>query len=247
MLRRVTLCLAVAAVAWTAEVNAQEEVEATEIPLTEEAEPTPLALDRRLGDRIMAVVGDDLLLESEWVEQTLILAEQLGVARGTPQFELIATEAFDQIIRNLIIVSVARRDTMIMIDEDLVLEQVDREIEQISERFPSEADFRRELERSQWGSLAAYRADIQDRKRREMLGEALLEIRRDEIKAPTISDGRQPCRFWYSAGDDPVRGDHGHAKAVGERTRNGPERRRGCHGAVGSWARFYERRPPVFG
>jgi hypothetical protein len=99
MLRRVTLCLAVAAVAWTAEVNAQEDVEATEIPFTEGAEPTPLALDQRLGDRIMAVVGDDLLLESEWVEQTLILAEQLGVARGTPQFELIATEAFDQIIR----------------------------------------------------------------------------------------------------------------------------------------------------
>ena len=94
---------------------------------------------------------------------------------------------FDQIVRNLVIVSVARRDTTIMIDEELVLEQVDREIEQISQRFPSEADFRRELERSQWGSLAAYRADIQDRKRREMLGEALLEVRRDEIKAPTIS------------------------------------------------------------
>jgi parvulin-like peptidyl-prolyl isomerase len=188
MIRALTLCLALAAVAWTAEVNAQEQVEATEIPLAEEAEPTPLSSDRRLGDRIMAVVGDDLLLESEWVEQTLILAEQLGVARGTPQFDLIATEAFDQIIRNLVIVSVARRDTMIMIDEELVLEQVDREIEQISQRFPSEADFRRELERSQWGSLAAYRADIQDRKRREMLGEALLDIRRDEIKAPTISD-----------------------------------------------------------
>jgi parvulin-like peptidyl-prolyl isomerase len=188
MIRQATLCLAVAAVAWTAEVNAQDEVDATDIPLTEEAAPTPAPLEARLGDRIMAVVGDDLLLESEWVEQTLILAEQLGVDRGTPQFDAIATGAFDQIVRNLVIVSVARRDTTIVIDEELVLEQVDREIEQISQRFPSEADFRRELESSQWGSLAAYRADIQDRKRREMLGEALLEVRRDEIKAPTISD-----------------------------------------------------------
>ena len=211
MVGRATLCLAIATVAWTAEVSAQEDVDAVEIPLTEEVAPDLVPFEPRLGDRIMAVVGDDLLLESEWVEQTLILAEQLGVTRDTPQFETIATEAFDQIIRNLIIVSIARRDTTIMIDEELVLEQVDREIEQISQRFPSEADFRRELERSQWGSLAAYRADIQDRKRREMLGEALLELRRNEIKAPTISDaevraywdensagfGRQPVTFRF--------------------------------------------------
>lgn len=142
----------------------------------------------RLGERILAVVGDNLLLESEWLEQTLILTDQLGLDRSSPEFDRLAIEAFDQMLRNLIIVSVAEQDTMIEIDSEIVAEQVEAEIEQIRSRFPSEAEFQSELRRSQWGSLAGYRADIQERKRREMLGQAFLELRRDEIKIPVVTD-----------------------------------------------------------
>lgn len=142
----------------------------------------------RLGDRILAVVGDNLLLESEWLEQTLILTDQLGLDRSSPEFEQIAIQAFDQMLRNLIIVTVAEQDTMIQLDNEIIAEQVEAEIEQIRSRFPNEAEFQRELRRSQWGSLAGYRADIQERKRRESLGQAFLELRRDEIKIPVVTD-----------------------------------------------------------
>ncbi|HET6363144.1 MAG TPA: hypothetical protein VFH11_13970, partial [Gemmatimonadota bacterium] len=54
---------------------------AAQLGAVEPAAPDPdaVALQAAGGDRIMAVVGSNLLLESEWREQTEVLATQLGV------------------------------------------------------------------------------------------------------------------------------------------------------------------------
>ncbi|MGH7572573.1 MAG: peptidylprolyl isomerase [Gemmatimonadota bacterium] len=147
------------------------------------------------GDRIMAVVGNHLILESEWREQVSLLASQFGVTPSSPQFPELAGEAFQQMLQDLIIVSAAERDTTIQIDEERVRDATDREVEQIRERFPSEEAFLQELRRSQWGSLAAYRADLMDRKRRELLGDAFLQLHRDEIQPAPVSD-EEVRAFW---------------------------------------------------
>ncbi|HUP01853.1 MAG TPA: peptidylprolyl isomerase [Gemmatimonadota bacterium] len=147
-----------------------------------------LAVAPLLTDRIVAVVGSTPLLESEWREQTLLLAEQLGIPPGTPQFERIARESFEQLIQDLIIVAAAERDTTIRIEAEQVAEAADRELEAIRTRFPSEEEFLRQLGQSQWGSLAVYRRDLMERKRRELLGQAFLETRRDEIRPLPVSD-----------------------------------------------------------
>ncbi len=147
------------------------------------------------GDRIMAVVGNHLILESEWREQVLLLANQYGVTASDPQFGGLAREAFQQMLQDLIIVTAAERDTTIQIDEEEVREATDREIEGIRERFPSEEAFQQELRTSQWGSLAAYRADLLDRKRRELLGDAYLQLHRDEIQAAPVSE-EEVRAFW---------------------------------------------------
>lgn len=139
-------------------------------------------------DRIMAVVGGDLLLESEWREQTGVLATQIGVEPGTPEWADIARESFDQMINEMVIVAVARRDTTIDIPEERVADEVDADLRQIQSRFPSEQAFLQEIARSQWGSLAAYRADLLERKRRELLGQAYLDRHRDEIEPPDVTD-----------------------------------------------------------
>ncbi|MGH7550994.1 MAG: peptidylprolyl isomerase [Gemmatimonadota bacterium] len=147
------------------------------------------------GDRIMAVVGNHLILESEWREQVALLANQLGVTGNGPQFRGLATNAFQQMLQDLIIVTAAERDTTIQIDEERVREETDREIEEIRARFPSAEAFQQELRGSQWGSLAAYRADLMDRKRRELLGDAFLQLHRDEIQPAPVSD-EDVQAFW---------------------------------------------------
>ncbi|MFN2384230.1 MAG: peptidylprolyl isomerase [Gemmatimonadota bacterium] len=147
------------------------------------------------ADRILAVVGGHLLLESEWREQTLVLAEQLGVAPGTPDFRALALQSYEQFVQDLIIIAAAERDTLISVDEGRVVEETDAEVAAIRARFSSEAEFLRQLGQSQWGSLAAYRADIQDRKRRELLGEMFLDLHRDDVRAVAVTDAELRA-FW---------------------------------------------------
>lgn len=173
--------------------SAGDSIVVESVPMREpDAAPAPAA---RFGDRIMAVVGGHLLLESEWREQAEVLAAELGAAPGTGAYRGIALQAFDQMIDDLIIVAAAERDTAIVIDPEQVVQAADAEIAEIRSRFPSEDEFQRQLRQSQWGSLAAYRADIQDRKRRELLGQAFLEANRDQLQPVPVSDA-EVREFW---------------------------------------------------
>ena len=153
--------------------------------------PPPVGLE----DRILAIVGEHLLLESEWREQTALLAAQYGVPEGGPEYRELADQAFEQMLQDLIIYAAAERDTTIQIDEDQVRDAADAEIEQIRRRFPSEEAFQQELRQSQWGSLAGYRADLMDRKRRELYGEAFLQTHRDEVQLEPVTDAEVRA-FW---------------------------------------------------
>ena len=147
------------------------------------------------ADRILAVVGDHLLLESEWRDQTQVLAGQLGVDPTSPDMRDLALEAFEQMVRDLVILVAAERDTSIQVDNERVVEEADEEVARIQSRFPSEQEFLRQLGESQWGSLAAYRADIIERKRRELLGQAYLDLHRSEIIPRPASDA-EVREFW---------------------------------------------------
>jgi peptidyl-prolyl cis-trans isomerase SurA len=139
-------------------------------------------------DRIMAVVGDHVLLESEWREQSQVLAGQLGVDPASAEMRELAREAFEQMIRDLVILAAAERDTAVQVDGDRVVEETDEEIARVRSRFPSEAEFLRQLTESQWGNLAAYRADIMERKRRELLGQMYLDLHQSEILPRPVTD-----------------------------------------------------------
>lgn len=195
--RRAALAVALLAGAPATAVG-QERVPADPVPLAAPADSAPRTVTPPpvgLEDRILAIVGESLLLESEWLEQTALLAEQYGVPPGSAEHRELADQAFEQMLQDLIIYAAAVRDTTIQVDEDQVRDAADAEIEQIRRRFPSEETFQQELRQSQWGSLAGYRADLMDRKRRELYGEAFLQIHRDEIQTEPVTDAEVRA-FW---------------------------------------------------
>ena len=179
-------------------IGQERAIPAEPVPLPQAADPaSPAAPSPPVGleDRILAVVGQHLLLESEWREQTALLAGQYGIPEGGPEYGELADQAFEQMLQDLIIYAAAQRDTTIQVDEDRVREATDADIEQIRGRFPSEEAFQQELRQSQWGSLAGYRADLMDRKRRELYGEAFLQSHRDEIQPEPVTDAEVRA-FW---------------------------------------------------
>lgn len=111
-----------------------------------------------------------------------------GARSELPEIGLLARETFDQMLRDLVILAAAERDTAVQVDTERVVEEADEEVARIRSRFPNEAEFLRQLTESQWGSLAAYRADIMERKRRELIGQMYLDLHRDEILPRPISD-----------------------------------------------------------
>ncbi|CAN5134303.1 peptidylprolyl isomerase [soil metagenome] len=180
--RRTALLVAIGLAAGGARAAAQE------TPASRETEA-------RFSDRIMAVIGGNLLLESEWQEQVLLLSEQLGIRPGSPEFARVAGEAFEQMVDDLVIVAAAERDTTIQIDSERAAEAADQELAAIRARFPTEEEFQSQLRQSQWGSLAAYRADLMERKRRELLGQAFLESHAGSIRAQPVNDADVRA-FW---------------------------------------------------
>jgi parvulin-like peptidyl-prolyl isomerase len=208
--RRNAIALLLVALAWPGAARAQEALiprdsaaqqdaaEAPEVTAPDVAPPAPdvapppdaaAALSQPpTSDRIMAVVGEHLLLESEWREQTLVLAAQLGLDPLSAEMRELATESFEQMLNDLVILAAAERDTAVQVDSERVVEETDEEIARIRSRFPSEAEFLRQLTESQWGSLAAYRADIMERKRRELIGQMYLDLHRGEILPRPVSD-----------------------------------------------------------
>ncbi len=181
--------LAALTLAWAGPLLAQVgETPVAPVPSQEAAAARAPAAAELPQDRIMAVVGESVLLLSEWRDQTLVLSQQLGIAPGSPGFRQLAIESFQQMVDDLVVVAAAERDTAVHLTEDEVLEAVDREIAQVRSRFPSEDAFQRQLAASPWGSLAAYRADLQDRKRRELLGQMYIEAHRLEIRPQPVTD-----------------------------------------------------------
>ena len=140
------------------------------------------------ADRIMAVIGNHILLLSEWRDQTVLLAKQLEIEPGGESFDDLATETFDQLLRDLVILAAAERDTSLQVSDDEVSEAAEEEIAAIRARFPSDEEFQRQLARSQWGGLSAYRADLLERKRRELLGQAFIDRHRAEIEPRPVTD-----------------------------------------------------------
>jgi peptidyl-prolyl cis-trans isomerase SurA len=191
------VALALALVAWAPAAMAGQERPSEPVPLPTPADAAPAAPSPRVGleDRILAIVGEHLLLESEWREQTALLAGQYEVPDGSTEHRELGDQAFEQMLQDLIIYAAAERDTTIQVDEDQVRDATDAEVEQIRRRFPSEEAFQQELRQSQWGSLAGYRADLMDRKRRELYGEAFLQTHRDDIQPEPVTDAEARA-FW---------------------------------------------------
>ncbi|MDZ4121724.1 MAG: peptidylprolyl isomerase [Candidatus Cloacimonadaceae bacterium] len=93
-------------------------------------------------DKIVAKVGDEIILLSDVQKQIM----QMQSAGALPA-DFNAIQVLDQMIENRLIVQRAK-DMGITVDEGKIRTMADQYIRQIKSRFPSEADFVRELRKA---------------------------------------------------------------------------------------------------
>lgn len=160
------------------------------------------------SERVVAVVGSEPILLSEVEEQAVIAASQQGLnLDDEAAVSALRRRVLDQMVNDLILVAAASADDSVDVSENTVNEAVEAELNEIRARFPSQAEFEREIARSQWRTLENYRRNLRRIKRRELLVQAFLSRHTGQLQARPVTD--EEVRSYYeqnraSIGTKPV-------------------------------------------
>jgi peptidyl-prolyl cis-trans isomerase SurA len=97
-------------------------------------------------ERIIAIVGDRIILSSELTNQVQMYMLQMGDKKNV-DVEQLSGEILNQMINDELILSAAREDTTITASPDEIRFELDNHIASLATRFPSEEVFLQQLAR----------------------------------------------------------------------------------------------------
>jgi peptidyl-prolyl cis-trans isomerase SurA len=154
-----------------------------------------------LIDGIAAIVGNEIILQSEVQIQITILMAQEGMdPRTTPAdvIEALHDQALNSLIDDKVLVARARRDT-IEVERSEVDNAVDQRIEQFRQNAGGEAGFQQALLAEEM-TEQELRRRLRDQLRNELLGQRVLQAQ--NLSRPTPVSRRQAAEFMGERGDE---------------------------------------------
>lgn len=99
-------------------------------------------------DRIAAVVGNQIILESELETQVQIYLAQSGVTNPTQQdFNRLKQDILEQMINDRLILVQAEKDTTIRVSPAEIENALEQHLERLKSQFASEEEFIKQLEK----------------------------------------------------------------------------------------------------
>lgn len=142
------------------------------------------------ADRIVGVVGNDVITESELQDAVSLLAAQLV---DSPPPESLKDQVLDQMIENRLLLNQAKAET-IQVTHLEIEEALEKSIEEIRARFPTEEDFQNQL-REEHTSVAELKERYRDEIEEKLLVQRLID--RDLKRGITVSE--MDLRGFYEA------------------------------------------------
>ena len=145
-----------------------------------------------LVDRVVAVVGDSVVLMSE-----LLSREQQMRASGMPvpqpgnsELEAFRRQVLEELVDNQLMLQAAAQDTLLSVDEDIVEDSLQARFAQVEGSYPSRAEMEEAL-RPLGLTVQAYREMLREQIRQSMLvglyvqrygGEGAMEVTEEEAR-----------------------------------------------------------------
>jgi len=157
-----------------------------------------------LVDRVAAVVGDTPIPYSKVMEEFNLRIVELQRS-GQPVPEDSATrarlqrEVLDQLIDDELLVQQATRDTTVKVTDQQIQSSTDVAVRQMRSRFPSDAEFRRQLQISGLGTPEEYRRFVLDQVRRDLMKQQLIQRLRERRAIRTVQPTDQEIRDYYES------------------------------------------------
>lgn len=163
---------------WTATAAAQE------LPaLLAPGDTTVVSLDR-----IVAIVGDQPITQYDLQERMLALQQAPGFRppSNAEEFQQFATQTLNELVDEEVLIQKARTLEIVVLDAELTL-TVEKQLQEVRARFPSEAEFRAELVKAGLGSPEEYRRFLMEQMRRTELQRRLVDQMRSTGKIPPVN------------------------------------------------------------
>jgi len=145
--------------------------------------------DPELVDRVVAVVGDSVVLLSQLVEEMRVVAQQPGVTIPTDPDELrtLMGNVLETLVNVQLIIQEASRDSTLIPDASALDAQVQATIEQVMQGFRDTEEFSRAL--AEVGLTPnEYRESMRTRLRREQIQRLFLQRRLPSVPAVAVTD-----------------------------------------------------------
>ena len=139
-------------------------------------------------DRILAVVGDQVITQYDVQERLLALQQQPGFRppQNPAEFNKLMLEVINQLIDEEALVQKAV-ELKVEIPDNEIAPQVDKQVREIRSRFTTDQEFRAELAKAGLGTPEEYRRFMLDQMRRGELQRRAVAKLRQEGKLPPVS------------------------------------------------------------
>ena len=150
--------------------------------------------DDDIVDRVVALVGDSVVLQSQVLEavQRTVLTQNTPLPEPGPELERLMSDMLEQLVSTVLIAQEAARDTLIEVDDVLIEERVTEEVDQVTRPVGGQTALRQSLA-GMGLTLAEYRdmrrSEIRQEQVQQMFiqsrlrGAAPIELTEDELLA----------------------------------------------------------------
>ncbi len=145
--------------------------------LTVLASPLTIAQTGDAMERIVAVVGKEIILQSD-VEGQVAMLKQRNPASGVSD-DALRTAVLDQLINERLIMAAAQEDTLIEVTDEEVTQRMEMQIQMLAQQFGSE----KRLEDLYGMSMARIRREFRDEIRKQLLVEKMRQKQFGDVKA----------------------------------------------------------------
>jgi len=168
---------------------------------------TPLAAqvatdDRNVVDRVVAVVGDSVILMTQLQEevQRMRLSNPSAVPSDEAGLRALQRQILDTFVSRLLVLQAASKDTLITVDEDRVQEIVTQELAQRAQRFAGgQPQLQAQLAREGL-TLAQYRDILASQVREDQLQQMYVQRHLEGAAPVEVSEQELREAFTASAG-----------------------------------------------
>jgi parvulin-like peptidyl-prolyl isomerase len=163
----------------------------------------PAAAQGETIDKIVAVVGTAVILESQ-LQEELFGRQQGGMTLPTEPAALAALrrQILNDLIDQEVVIQLAQRDTTIVLTEDEVSSAVETKFREVRGGFTSEVDFRRELTNAGFGTPEEYRRWLTDGQRRRILQSRFFAAARSRGALSPVTPTERELRDYFDRATD---------------------------------------------